>query len=241
MVLVLIKKNKKTKGLFDFFKTKNNIMSYKTAEQRKEETEALLKSISIPYIDHLPLTEEENEVKIRTAKEIAERILILTYLNYISDVPDERDSVNEFLKNNSLWEKVSPEEKVLFKKEVLSRKEKINISWRSEAIWLLLWAINKVDNLEIPTEQVEIAEIVSRLPDFLSNPIEFTENVTIRPTSELLDISDLTYRLHWAVRNKELNNLKTLNLNSSVIVERHYAINWVTFYAEEWDEITIDT
>jgi len=228
-------------GLFDFFKTKNNTMCYKTAEQRKEETEALLKSMSIPYFDHLPLIEEENEVKIRTAMEIAERILILTYLNYISEVPEERDSVNDFLKKNSLWDKVSPEEKVLFQKVVLSRQEKINISWRSEAIWLLLWAINKVDKLEIPTEQVEIAEIVSRLPDFLSNPTEFTENVTIRPTSELLDISDLTYRLHWAVRNTELNNLKTLNLNSSVIVERHYAINWVTYYAEEWDEITTDT
>ena len=227
--------------LFGYFKDKNHVISHKTAEQRKEETEALLKCLSIPYIDHLPLIEEENEVKFRTAMEIAERILILTYLIYISDVPDERDRVIDFLKTNSLWEKVSPEGKVLFQKEVLNRKEKINISWRSEAIWLLLWAINKVDKIELPTEQVETSEIVSRLPDFLSNPKEFTENATIRATSELLDISDLTYRLHWAVRNTELNNLETLSINSSVIVERHYAINWVTYYAEEWDEITTDT
>ncbi len=229
-------------GIFDIFKKPNNGSNYKTAEQRKKQTEKYLKSLNVPFIDHLPLIEEENEVKIRTAQEIAERILILVYLAYVSEVPDEKENVIEFLKTNLLWDKVSPDEKVLFQKEELTDQETTNISWRSEGVWLLLWTINKVDKLELPTEQVEIPKIVSLLPEFLTDPTEFIKNAIVRPTTEILDQSDLVYRLHWATRNADLNNQPMpANLDLSIIMERHYAINWVTFYADEWDEISTDT
>ena len=229
-------------GILDIFKKHNNGSNPKTAEQRKKETEKLLRSLNIPYIDHLPLVEEENEVRIRTAQEIAERILIIVYLAYISEVPDERENVIDFLKANSLWDKVSADEKELYQKEELTDQEIVNISWRSESVWLLLWTINKVDKLELPTQQVIINEIVSRLPKFLTDPKEFIETAIIRPTTEILDISDLTYRLHWAARNADLNGQTTpANLSLSIIMERHYAINWVTYYADEWDEVTTDT
>jgi len=166
----------------------------------------------------------------------------LTYLNYILEVPEEKEKVINFLESNNLWNKVSNEEKVLFKKSDLTEQESINISWRSEAIWILLWALNKVDNLELPIDQANINEIVSKLPNFLSDPTDFIENAEVRPTSEILDISDLTYRLHWAARNAYFNNQPMpANLNLSIIIERHYAINWVTYYADDWDEITTDT
>jgi hypothetical protein len=229
-------------GIFDFFKKPNNGNNYKTAEQRKKQTEKYLKSLNIPFIDHLPQIEEENEVKIRTAQEIVERILILVYLAYVSEVPDERENVVEFLKTNLLWDKVSPDEKELFQKEDLTEQETTNISWRSEGVWLLLWTINKVDKLELPTEQVEIPKIVSLLPGFLTDPTEFIKNSIVRPRTEILDQSDLVYRLHWATRNADLNKQPMpANLDLSIIMERHYAINWVTFYADEWDEISTDT
>lgn len=229
-------------GIFDIFKKPNNGSNPKTAEQRKKQTEKYLKSLNIPFIDHLPLIEEENEVRIRTAKEIAERILILVYLAYVSEVPDERENVIDFLQTNFLWDKVSPDEKEIFQKEELTNQEIANISWRSEGVWLLLWTINKVDRLELPTEQVDIPEIVSRLPEFLTDPSEFIKNGIVRPITEILDQSDLVYRLHWATRNANLNNQPMpANLDLSIIMERHYAINWVTFYADEWDDISTDT
>lgn len=229
-------------GIFDIFKKPNNGSNPKTAEHRKKQTEKYLKSLNIPFIDHLPLIEEESEVKIRTAQEIAERILVLVYLAYVSEVVDERENVIDFLKTNSLWDKVSPDEKELFQKEELTDQETANISWRSEGVWLLLWTINKVEKLDLPTEQVEIPEIVSRLPEFLTDPTEFIKNANVRPTTEILDASDLIYRLHWATRKADLNNQPMpANLDLSIIMERHYAINWVTFYADEWDEISTDT
>ena len=226
-------------GILDIFKSKNS--DPKTALKRKKETEKFLKSINVPFIEHLPMIEDESEARIRKPNEIAERILILTYLNYISEEPDSRIKVIDFLKSNELWEKVSPDEKLLFENEELNEQENINISWRSEAIWVLLWTINKVKKIELPVEQVEISEIVSKLPKFMSDPTEFISTATIRPTSDILDFSDLIYRIHWATRNAELNNEKSMEFHPSIVVERHYAINWVTYYEEEWDEITTDT
>jgi len=220
----------------------------KTAEQRKKETEQQLKSLDISYMEHLPLIEEESEVKIRTAQEIAERILILLYLSYLGFISieggkgNEREKIVDFLKANSLWDKVSLEEKELYQKEKLTSQETTNMTWRTEAIWLLLWVINKVDELELPTGQVEIPEIISRISNLFANPKEFIKTAIVRPTTEILDISDLMYRLHWATTDARLNNRPVpANLNSSIVYERHYAINWVTYYADEWDEITTDT
>ncbi|WP_114790413.1 DUF4272 domain-containing protein [Niabella yanshanensis] len=214
----------------------------KTADERKLETEALLGELNIPYIDHLPLIEEETEARLRTAPEIAERILILTYLNYVSEVPADGSKVIAFLKANALWNKVSPAEKELFQKERLTRQEEVNISWRTEAIWLLLWAIHKVEDLALPTEEIEPNDIFERLPEFLADPTDFINEVTLRPTSAILDMSDLVYRLHWATRNAGLKDEPIpASLNLSVIMERHYAINWLTYYADEWDDVTLDT
>jgi Domain of unknown function (DUF4272) len=211
-----------------------------TAAERKQNSERLLKSLNIPFIDHLPLIEEEHEARIRTPQEIAQRILVLTYLNYVSEEPEDRSKVINFLQEQDLWNSVSHDEKELFSKE-LSDKEHINISWRSEAIWLLLWVINKVDTIDLPNEEVSIPQILELLPDFMTDTKDFVQSATIKKISEILDLSDLTYRLHWATRHTELNNLETLDLNSSIIQERHYAINWVTYYEDNWDDITTDT
>lgn len=229
-------------GIFDIFRNSDSEKKPKTAEQRKKETEKYLASLNIPFIEHLPLLEEEDEVKIRTAWEIAERTLILVYLAYVAEVPEEKENVIDFLKTSLIWDKVSPDEKSLFEKVELTDREAVNISWRSEAAWLLLWAINKVDKLELPTEQIEISELLSKFPKFLTSPDEFIENAILRPVTEILDISDLIYRLHWAARNADLNNKPIpAALDLSIIMERHYAINWVTYYADEWDDVTTDT
>jgi hypothetical protein len=123
----------------------------------------------------------------------------------------------------------------------LTDQERVNVSWRSEAIWLLLWTIQKVDKLDLPIDEVNIADIVNRLPKLMSSTKDFIESATIRTTGEILDQSDLIYRLHWATRQAELDNDIELELNPSIITERHYAINWVTYYADNWDDITTDT
>ena len=218
-------------------------MNSKTAIERKIETEKYLKELGIPFIDHLPTIEEENETFIRSAESISKRILILMYLCYVGEEEEEKEEVVEFLKEYNLWEDTSPEEKEILTRELeLTNQEKINISWKSECIWLLLWTINKFEKLELPIQESSIQEILEFVPEFLSNPSEFIKSAQLRNKSELMDVSDLTYRLHLSTRNAELDSENSTVLNPSVVLERHYAINWVTNYEGlEWDEITTDT
>ncbi|NBP70068.1 MAG: DUF4272 domain-containing protein [Cytophagia bacterium] len=195
----------------------------------------------ITYILKCPTVEEEDEVKVRSPKEIAKRLLCLTYLCYAIEDEESKAQVIEFLKKDNLWDRVTDDEKLLFTKPKLTDQERVNVSWRSEAIWLLLWTIKKVDELDLPLDEVNIADIVDRLPKLMSSTKDFIESAEIRATGEILDQSDLIYRLHWATRQAELDNNVELDLNPSIVVERHYAINWVTYYADNWDDITTDT
>jgi len=71
---------------------------------------------------------------------------------------------------------------------------------------------------------------------------EFISSARLRPKSEILDETDRIYRIHWAVRDAQINSRPIpAGLNGSVVVERHCALNWLTWYADEWDDVTTDT
>ena len=212
-----------------------------TAQERKEKTETFLKEINIPFNFGLPPIEEESEANIRTAEEIAKRIIILAYLGVYSEDGD-KDEILEFFKTEKLWDFVSEYEKKLLSKKKLTKKDRINISWQSECILLLLWTINKVDNLGLPIEQCNIGEILDLLPNAFDTTKDFIQSAIVRPKVEILDKSDLIYRLHWAAREADSKGEDVPgNFDIGIIQEWHYAINWVTYYDENWDDIITDT
>ena len=212
-----------------------------TAQERKEKTEIYLKGLDIPFNFGLPLIEEESDAIIRSAADIAKRIFILVYLGVYSEDGD-RNEIIEFFKSEELWGSVSECEKKLLLKKKLTEKDKINISWRSEGIYLMLWAINKIDNLALPIEQCDIGEMLDLLPISFDSTYDFIQNACIRTTEEILDKSDLIYRIHWATREAESNDEEIPgSVDTGIIEEWHYAINWITYYDEKWDDILTDT
>lgn len=209
--------------------------------KHKSQTEILLESLNIPFYDRVSLLEKLQESEIRSSQSIAQRILILTYLCYISDVPEDRFKIIEFLKKENLWNSATDDEQKLFLKEKLTEQERIDISWRSEGVWLLLFIINKIEKLELPQKEIEMDQIFDELPDFMTETKEYIQSAVLRPIAEILELSDLIYRLHWALRDVQLNNGSALNLNPGILFERHHAINWVTDSSLNWDDITTDT
>ncbi|MBT3134871.1 DUF4272 domain-containing protein [Alteromonas sp. ALT199] len=70
-------------------------------EERKKKTEAILSERNIPYIDWLPLTEDESEVDPRSTQDIGERIICLFCL--VGTAFNEGDtSFIEYLKEYDL-------------------------------------------------------------------------------------------------------------------------------------------
>lgn len=71
----------------------------------------------------------------------------------------------------------------------------------------------------------------------------FRQNAKIRSKKEILDQADLILRLNWAcVSARVKNETAPGGLNSSVVYERHYALNWLIKYMnQDWDSVSTDT
>jgi hypothetical protein len=117
----------------------------------------------------------------------------------------------------------------------------VEYSWRIESLNVLLWSLKKFDDLQLPINMCDF-EHIEDLPDLSVDPTEWIEKSRLRNNEEILNQVDLIYRIHWATRDAELNGKKIPgNFHPGIIFERHYALNWLVRYANEWDDITTDT
>lgn len=205
-----------------------------TAIERKEQTERLLKAWQIPVYPQLPAFEEEEGISMRTPQEIAIRVMILTYLSCVGQAPEAREAILAFLEEEGLWGFVTENEKDLLQRSNWTEEEETNVLWRSESIWLLLWAIEQIEDVGLPLQEANMNDIISLLPPFLSSSRDFVSTANLRSTAAILDMADLLFRLNWSSMQAEKEG-QPLNLDPGILYERHQAINWVLRIREEWE------
>jgi hypothetical protein len=135
----------------------------------------------------------------------------------------------------------TPKEQAFIAKPEPSTRERNEFGWRYECLWVLLWALGFVEKLGRPDHIMDAGQgvgIISRLgrDDFLAQ-------AKLRPAAELLDAADLIYRYDWAVVDARLKQQTApAGLDPDVVVEWHYALNWLIGYQDqEWDEVSTDT
>jgi len=209
-------------------------------DPRKLRTEAELTKHGIPINSHLPPVVSDDDVRIRRPENIAKRAVVLFAITAVGH-GSNRGPVSKFLRTEGLWDSVTPNERPLFESDNPSKQAAINASWRAESLLVLLWAMKKVDRLDLPRKQCDPASVNKVMPN-RGEVAEFISSASLRSKSEILDETDKIYRIHWAVRNAQLNNEPIpARLNPSVVVERHHALNWLTWYAAEWDDVSTDT
>lgn len=212
-----------------------------SAIQRKLRSIELLKKEGVPYIDHLPAIEDEQETEIRSKEEVAWRAMALNIVAVKGEaLPHDRtlEIVDKYCLKNTF----SPNELEFIYNANPSPQELVNSTWRYESYWTLLWALNYIDNLGRPDQICDVASAVKIMVERTSD--EFISQSTIRRTSEILDATDLIYRYDWACVEARLKGQDApASLDPGVVYERHYALNWLTCYPEplNWDEVTTDT
>ena len=185
--------------------------------------------------------EDEPEERFRSASEVARRCLVLCSIVAASHDEDKAEIV-AWLKREALWKDVSPKERSFLQAKKRGRKQLINASWRVEALHLLLWALQLVPSIDDSKTRVDPSFARKFLP-FLGSTSGFIANSELRPQDAILDAKEKVYQDHWSVRDAEINR-KALpqGIDPEVVLERHYAINWLMGYCgQAWDEITTDT
>ena len=105
----------------------------------------------------------------------------------------------------------------------------------------MLWALGHLESIGPPAAQCDAKQSIKLVNETPAQ--KFIGQARLRPAAEILDEADFYYRAHWHVRRIELDEKPAMeDLDSDVVQERHYALNWLTNYRyQEWDDVTTDT
>lgn len=212
-------------------------------KQRKENNEKILDAQNIKINKHLPCVESENETTLRTPQEMAQRVTVLAMINLVAFNSISSEEATEYLQNYKLWDFVTENEKEFLANPTDDKKAQE--SWKCEGIWVLMWALNKVDTLDFPNEFCNLENINPQ--DYPvgpeKDPNDFINSITFtRSKSEILDANDLYYRYNWACVDERINGRQMETINPGIVYERQYALNWLVNYMEQdWDHVSCDT
>jgi hypothetical protein len=209
------------------------------AEARKARSEARLRAEQVPILPSLPLIETESESRRRQSDEVGQRAvaLVLVTLKALQAPPATLDSIAT---GYAAARFLTPDERAFMAKAEPSRQERAQFSWRAEGACVLLWSLSYLPDSGRPASECNVREMLNVLTT--RTPEAFYAGARLRAQRELLDAADLIYRYHWATREAELNGKPMPDgLNGDVVEERHYALNWLVGYDEEWDDVSTDT
>ena len=204
-------------------------------EELKNKNTEYLSSISIDVPEHLPQIESLDEVKPRTAQDIAGRLSAMAYvigLGFDAKGNELLEQLNKF----DLMSYVSAYESGLLNQDTIGDQDKINMSWLTECAQALAWCIGLVDLDHFKHCDDDLAH---KIP-FKTDPQEFIQKARLRPIAEIQEQSDLLYRMHWYARNCGLTG-QECELSEGIVSERRKAIDWAYGVEEDWDEVPMDT
>ena len=113
----------------------------------------------------------------------------------------------------------------------------VDISWREEALWALMWSIELVDDLP-PDELCDREPFYERLaPDV--DPANGRTDVALRPLAELASMLDFYYCLHWHARNAQYHaQMWDPEIAPGVVLERRRALEWL-FQDVPWEDVDL--
>lgn len=210
--------------------------------ERRKQSEEYCKAHGIPIYSNpnALFVDAEDSVTIRTKDEVVDRALALCFLGLKSEGLTAEE-LSKFDKDYNISPKFSPNEKKYAKAKEPTQQQTIDANWRYESLHVLLWALGFVDSLTYPDKMCVVADDVKHIFSLKEN--EFRQKATLRSKKEILDQADLILRIHWACVDARVKNAAMPgNLNASVVLERHYALNWLINYMhQDWDDVSTDT
>jgi len=189
----------------------------------------------------IAMTEENNDdVQLRSSKDVAQRCLALLAIIQHSDKP--QDKFISWIKANNIASYFSHEEKLFFETPKPTQKQLMKFSWRVEALVPLLWALGHIDKLPPLNVQASNLRSLAGVKLANDNPKQFVASARLRKDTDIREAEEDLYNQHWRVRDAQLNNKVMPNeLDPDIVFERRYALSWLVGWGENWDDVPTDT
>jgi hypothetical protein len=221
-----------------------------TPAERRAKSIEILKEQGVPYIEQLPMLEEEENIIPRSAEEIARRAIACLITIQIAcdamkgEIEEAREFFGEYAEKFNVKDEFTESEKILFSGEP-NEQQIINMTWKYEAYWSLLWALGFVEKLDFPDDVCDCEFAINVVWDCESFD-EFKGKVKLRSIKEMLDETDLLYRYHWACVVARINRREApAGLNPGVVMERRWGLEWLVGKGDEdndcWDTVALHT
>ena len=226
--------------------------------QRALRSFAQLKKRDVPVFPGPLFVNDDEETKLQTAQDVARRTLVLWAVELRAEGVPQKEALG-LIDKLDLWDSVSPEEKRFLQEENPDPEECQELVWRLESIWVLLWALGYIEELDWPSGMCDVPKLVEILKPHESSA-DFITNAKLRSKAEILDAQDLIMRIHWAIRDAYLNKAGvipegldwskdgdvvsvTMSAEVGVVEQRHYTLNWLVNYLDpkDWDHVDTPT
>ena len=152
----------------------------------------------------------------------------------------EKEKVEQLISAKSI-QSFTPKEQSILGLTELDDQQQAYATWRYESLYMLLWAVNIFPDLKYASDICDVSAVVSTI--FKPTRAKFEQQAQLRSTEEVLNELDKTYRMNWACVDARIKNEQVGgSINSSVVYERHYALNWLTNYQDQaWDNVQTNT
>ena len=219
---------------------------------RRSRSIAILREKGIPYLPQLYVIIPEAEANLRTPDEIARRLLAMFGVCVYSEVrgggagrDDAQkylDKINDIL-GGGLDEALTPDEKLYLDENIPEQQAIGKFGWRYECCHVLMWALGFFDELGYPSSICDVSRI-AKVIWHVENLASFLESAKPRSQDEILDAADLILRYDWACVDARINGRENpAGLDGEVVVEWHYAFEWLVGSCDnaDWDDIETNT
>ena len=212
---------------------------------RKARSEAALAKHGLRTPPSLPAVLGEAELRQREPAEIAAR----AFATLAAAVRAEALANGNDLSSEAILAHLpdaqaalSPQETAFMAEAAPDAQWVANMGWRYECVAVFAWALGLRDELPFPAAIVDVAPLTQSFVD-AGDVAGLLAQAQPRAASELLDALDETLRLHWVVRDAQIQQAPPPeDVLPGVVIERHRALNWlVRFENADWDEVDTPT
>src|SRR5262245_41796142 len=203
---------------------------------------AELRKRSVPVYSGPLFVDDDNEVTIQQADEVARRTMVLWAVELRAEGVPQAETLR-LIEQLDLWKSVRPSERAFLKNKRPSPEECQRLVWRLESIWVLMWALGHIKRLDWPSGMCDVPKLAGLVSPHEADSA-FITSARLRPTSEILDAQDLIMRVHWAIRDAHLHQggmipdeldwsqeaefvPVTMCAAVGVVEQRHHTLNWL--------------
>jgi len=183
---------------------------------------------------------ESDDLVVRSPSEVAERSLaLLAAIDHAHRRPEQAQSYRPLPVR--FCAHLSEAEAAFLATPEPSEHDRVQFSWRAEALVSLLWALGHIPSLYPLNRQAELRSIAV-IQAALASPDSFVASAALRPTSVLQEAEDELYQHHWRVRDAQLfGKPMPSDLDAEVVFERRYGLSWLVGWGDTWDDVPTDT